>query len=79
MTPGVPAAYLGVLMSQAVSEGFAAGAQAVRRRRGPIARASRAARAIVRAAQADPATGAWKADPRLVENDYYRLVHQPRG
>lgn len=79
MTPGVPAAYLGVLMSQAASEGSTGDAQALRKRRGPLARASRAARAIVRAAQADPATGVWKADPRLVENDYYRLVHQPRG
>jgi len=51
----------------------------VLRRRGPLARASRAARAIIAAAQADPATGAWKADPCLVENDYYRLVQQPRG
>jgi hypothetical protein len=66
-------------MSQAVSEEFARGAKAVRQRRGPLARAARAARAIVRAAQADPANGAWKADPGMVENDYYRLVHQPRG
>ena len=78
MTPGLPAACLGVLMSQAASEGFSGGVAAPRRR-GRLARASRAARAIVRAAQADPATGTWKADPRLVENDYYRLVHQPRG
>jgi len=78
MTPGLPAACLGVLMSRAASEGFS-GDAAARQRRGPLARASRAARAIVRAAQADPATGTWTADPRLVENDYYRLVHQPRG
>jgi len=79
MTTGAPAAYLGVLESQAASGGFAGGPQAVLRRRGPLARASRAARAIIAAAQADPATGAWKADPCLVENDYYRLVQQPRG
>jgi len=78
MTPGVPAAYLGVLMSQAVSEEIRAGGPAVLRR-GRIAKAASAARAVIRAAHADPARAASKADPRLVENDYYRLANQPRG
>jgi hypothetical protein len=75
MTPGVPAAYLGVLMSQATSDAAEAGA-APRVRRGRLARA---ARAFARAAQADVGHSAWKSDPILIEDDYYRLVNQPRG
>jgi len=75
MTPGVPAAYLGVIMSQAASEGIA-GCAPRKARRGRLARA---AQAIVSATQAHAGNGGWKADPCLAENDYYRLRHQPRG
>jgi len=75
MTPGVPAAYLGVILSQAASDGIL-GCAPPKARRG---RLIRAAHAIVGATQAYAANGGWKADPCLAENDYYRLRHQPRG
>jgi hypothetical protein len=63
------------MMSQATSEGIV-GCASAKARRGRLARATRA---ILVATQAQVANGAWKADPCLAENDYYRLRNQPRG
>jgi len=71
MTPGVAAAYLGMIISRPATADVAGG----RSRRAHL---GRLARAIASAARAD-AGGAWKSDPSLIENDYFRLVNQPRG
>jgi len=75
MTPGVAAAYLGLIISRPATDGIA-GRESRSARRG---RLGRKARAIAVASQANAAYRGWKGDPGLVENDYYRLVNQPRG
>jgi hypothetical protein len=75
MIPGVAAAYLGMIISRPATNKAAVEVSHGARRR----RLGRRACAVATAGRADAARGGWKGDPSLVENDYYRLVNQPRG
>ena len=74
MTPGVAAAYLGMIISRPATNEAAAVSPSARR-----GRLGRKAHAVAVAGRAGAARAGWMGDPDLIENDYYRLVNQPRG